>query len=240
MAVMKGILGRKLGMTQVFDDEGRAVAATLVEAGPCVVVQRKTAQRDGYDAVQLGFGAIRPKHVNQPMKGHFARAAREAAAHKDKDSEQKAAVEPCKVLVEFRLAESAGAEALEVGSQVTVDGFEVGERVNVAGTTKGKGFAGVVRRYGARGGGATHGSMFHRRPASAGATDAARVFKGTRRPGHYGAVRFTAKGLCVLEVHPEQHLMVIRGAVPGASGGLLRITVPVRRPRRQAKVKVIS
>jgi len=229
MAVVKGILGRKLGMTQIFDDEGRAVAATVVEAGPCVVVQRKTAERDGYDAVQLGYGEIREKHVNRPMKGHFEKAGRESG--------EKGGIEPRRVLAEFRLT---GYEGLEVGSEIKADAFEPGERVSVTGVTKGKGFAGVFRRYRAHGGGASHGSMFHRRPASGGATDAARVFKGTKRPGHHGAARHTTRGLRLLEVDAEKNLLVIAGAVPGANGGLLRISVPVRHPRRQARVKVVS
>jgi large subunit ribosomal protein L3 len=230
--VVKGILGRKLGMTQLFDEEGRAVDATLVEAGPCLVVQRKTVQRDGYDAIQLGYGALREKHLNRPMKGHF-----DQAAQADKSASGEPKVTPRRVLQEFRLTDYEG---LEVGGEIKADVFQPGERVSVTGTTKGKGFAGLFRRYGAHGGGATHGSMFHRRPASAGATDAARVFKGTKRPGHYGASRHTTSGLRVLEVDAEKNLLVLRGAVPGAPGGLLRITLPVRRPRRQAKAKVIS
>jgi len=224
MAVVKGILGRKLGMTQLFDEQGQVVAATIVEAGPCVVVQRRTRERDGYDAVQLGYGEIREKHVNRPMKGHFEKA-------------KAGGVTPRRVLSEFRLA---AYEGLEVGSEIKAEVFKPGERVSVAGTTKGKGFSGVFRRYRAHGGPATHGSMFHRRPASAGATDAARVFKGTKRPGHHGAKRYTTRGLRVMEVHPEKNLLVLEGAVPGANGGLLRITVPVLRPRRLARVKLIS
>ena len=224
MAVVKGILGRKLGMTQLFDEKGQVVAATVVEAGPCVVVQRKTAERDGYDAVQLGYGEVREKKVNRPMKGHFEKA-------------KQGGVTPRRVLAEFRFA---AYEGLEVGGEIKADAFQPGERVSIAGITKGKGFAGIIRRYGAHGGPATHGSMFHRRPASAGATDAARVFKGVKRPGHYGSVRRTTRGLRVVEVDAEKNLLVIRGAVPGANGALLRITVPVQHPRRQAKVKAIS
>lgn len=224
MAVVKGILGRKLGMTQVFDEQGRVATATVVQAGPCVVVQRKTAERDGYDAIQLGYGEVRESRVNRPLRGHFEKA-------------KEGGVPLRRVLSEFRLA---AYEGLEVGSEIKADLFQAGERVSVTGTTKGKGFAGLFRRYGAHGGPATHGSMFHRRPASAGATDAARVFKGTKRPGHMGSVRRTVKGLRIIEVDAEKNLLLIEGAVPGANGGLLRVTLPVQHPRRPAKVKLIS
>jgi len=224
MAVVKGILGRKLGMTQLFDEQGRVVTATVVEAGPCVVVQRKTAERDGYDAVQLGYGEVRESRVNRPLKGHFEKA-------------KQGGVAPRRVLSEFRLT---AYEGLEVGSEIKADVFQAGERVSVTGTTKGKGFAGMFRRYGAHGGPAAHGSMFHRKAASAGATDAARVFKGVKRPGHMGSVRRTVKGLRIFQVDEAKNLILIEGAVPGANGGLVRITLPVRHPRRLARVKLVS
>ena len=221
MPVAKGIIGLKLGMTQLFDAQGRAIPVTVIEAGPCTVVQRKTAERDGYDALQLGFGAIRERLVNEPAKGHFKRAG----------------VEPKRRLGEFRLTDC---DRFQVGGEVRAELFEVGERVNVTAISKGKGFAGVMKRYGWHGGGASHGSMHHRQPASGGATDAARVFPGTGKPGHMGAARVTVKALEVFRVDSERNLLIVRGAVPGPPGGVVRVTTPPARPKRVAKRKVVG
>ncbi|PZN09397.1 MULTISPECIES: 50S ribosomal protein L3 [Thermaerobacter] len=201
-----GLLGRKLGMTQIFDDEGRAVPVTVIQAGPCVVVQTRTKERDGYRAVQLGFGEIKPRKVNKPMAGHF----------------RKAGVEPVRVLREFRVDDD---EPLpEVGQQVTVDLFKAGEYVDVTGTSKGKGFLGPIARHGFGRGPMSHGSKYHRGPGSLGpSTDPARVFKGRKMAGRAGHQRVTVRGLQVVRVDPERNLLLVKGAVPGPRGGLVAI-----------------
>lgn len=199
---MKAILGRKLGMTQVFDDQGRVIPVTVIEAGPCTVVQKKSQATNGYDAVQLGFIDLPERKVNRPMKGHF----------------DKAGVTPKRYLREVR-----GMTELQVGDEVRVDIFAPGELVDVTGTSKGKGFQGVIKRYHWHGGPQTHGSMVHRKPQSSGSTDPARVFKGTGKPGHMGNERVTVKRLQVVRVIPERNLLLVKGAVPGARGGLLYI-----------------
>ena len=206
-----GILGRKIGMTQVFDDDGRVVPVTVLKAGPCVVVQRKSASRDGYEAIQVGLvDYLREKLVNKPAKGHFA----------------KAGVEPVRYLREFRLA--PGEEGLQPGDRILAEHFRPRERVDVLGVSKGKGFQGVVKRHNFHGGGATHGSMFHRAPGSIGQSAyPARVFKGVRLPGRMGGKRVTVQGLEIVEVHPDDDVILVRGAVPGARGGY----VAIRRAR---------
>lgn len=203
--MVDGILGKKLGMTQVFDETGRLVPVTVIEAGPCVVTQIKTVERDGYQAVQLGFGDIKESRLNKPIKGHLARAG----------------APPKRYLREVP-AESI--DDVQVGQEIRADIFSPGEIVKVSGISKGKGFAGAVKRYHFRGGPMTHGSMIHRKPQSAGATDAARTFKGVRRPGHMGARRVTQRGLTVHRVDASRNLILIKGAVPGATGGLVTIT----------------
>lgn len=198
------ILGKKIGMTRIFDDEGREVAVTVIQAGPCVVVQRKTVGTDGYEAIQLGFEEKKRSRTNSPMTGHF----------------ESRNISPKRHLREFRVGAD---EAYEVGSEVTVDVFEVGQMIEVVGTSKGKGFAGGIKRYHFVGGPASHGSKVHRSPMSGGATDAARVFKGTRKPGHMGDARVTQKGLTVVDVDPSRNLLVVKGAVPGGANGLLEI-----------------
>lgn len=215
------MLGKKLGMTQLFDEEGKATPATAIKAGPCVVLRKREAADGAVQAVQMGFHEVKESRVNKPTKGHFA----------------KAGVQPMRYLAEFRLAE---AEGLEPGAQVTVGIFKPGDRVSVTGISKGRGFAGGVKRHGFHGGGGSHGSMSHRRPAASGATGPARVFPGTKKPGHMGAARVTVKGLQVVHVDEERNLLVLRGAVPGPVGGLVRITQPVVRPRRSHKVKIVS
>lgn len=203
--MVPGLLGRKLGMTQAFTPEGEVVPLTVVEAGPCPVVQKKTAQQDGYDALQLGFSAQKARRTTRPRRGHFA----------------KAGVEPTRHLREFR---TVGVSDLEVGQVVKVDVFSRGERVDVVGTSKGKGFQGGVKRHHWRGGPATHGSMFHRAPGSVGASSQpGHVLKGHPLPGHMGDQRTTVLRLKVFDVVPSRNLLLLEGAVPGARGGLLEI-----------------
>ena len=205
MAV-QGIIAKKLGMTQVYAEDGQAVPVTVLQAGPCVVVQCKSKQKDGYSAVQLGLVEERKtKHVTKPMQGHF----------------KKAGLPPCRVLREFRVAD--GAE-LKVGDKVSVALFAPGDSINVTGTSKGKGFQGVVKRHHFRGGAATHGSMFHRAPGSIGASAyPSRVLKGMRGAGHMGLERVTVRNLQVVRVDAERNLLVLQGSVPGAGGGYLVI-----------------
>lgn len=199
-----GLLGKKVGMTRIFDEAGAAIPVTVVEAGPCVVVQRKTTETDGYEAVQLGYEPVKPSRLNQPELGHFLSRN----------------VQPQRYLREFRLT---GGEELEPGAQVTVEMFAEGQMVEITGTGKGRGFQGGVRRHGFHGGPASHGSKVHRAPQSAGATDAQRVFPGKRSPGHMGAERTTSKGLRVVKVDAERNVLLIKGSVPGPRGGLLEI-----------------
>jgi large subunit ribosomal protein L3 len=205
---MKGILGKKVGMTQIFDERGEVIPVTVIEAGPCFVAQIKTVERDGYSAVQLGFEETKPKRLTQPQLKHLQKSDLPALRH----------------LREFRLQETDLA-SLEEGQKVTVDVFAEGEYVDVTGTSKGKGFAGVVKRYGFRGGPKTHGQSDRlRAPGAIGAcTTPGRVFKGKRMPGRMGGERVTAQGLRVVMVDPERNLLVVRGAVPGAKNGLLMV-----------------
>ena len=213
MAV-NGIIGIKLGMTRVFADDGAAVPCTVVQAGPCVVVQRRTKQTDGYDAVQLGFVEfVKPQRISKPMTGHF----------------KKADVAPMRMLREIRLEESA--DESKVGDRVLVDRFAPGELVDVTGVSKGKGFQGGVKRWHYRGGDATHGSMFHRAPGGIGASSfPSRVWPGQHFPGHMGHERKTVKNLRVVKVDNEENLLLVRGAVPGPTGCYLLI-----RKSRQGK-----
>jgi len=214
-SVQKALLGRKIGMTQLFAEDGRAVPVTVISAGPCVVVQRKTADREGYEAVQLGYEDLtKGRRLNRPRAGHFRRAGEKA----------KKEIAPCRHLVEFRFADC---DAYQVGDSIAADVFEVGERVDVVGTSKGRGFAGMHKRHGHHGGPASHGSMSHRRPGSGGATDGARVFKGTKKPGHMGNARTTVKRLRVHMVDADKGLIAVEGAVPGPNGGLLMVWRPV-------------
>ena len=205
MQIGIGLLGRKVGMTQVFDQEGRAVPVTVVEAGPCPIVQRKSAERDGYEAVQIGYLPVKPKRVSKPASGHFA----------------KANVAPLRYLQEMRLHSAA---EYQVGQTLTVDLFTEGEEVVVTGKSKGRGFQGGVKRWGYRGGAKSHGSMFHRAPGSIGASSfPSRVFKGHRMPGRMGGDRVTIRGCRVVRRDPGRNLLLIHGALPGPQGGLLII-----------------
>lgn len=202
---MSGIIGRKLGMTQIFDEAGSVVPVTVIEAGPCPVVQVRTEEKDGYTAVQLGFGAQKDKRATRAEKGHAVKAGLDAAPA---------------VLKEFRFS-----EAPEVGSAVTVEGFDKGGRVKVTGVTKGRGFQGVMKRHGFSGGRASHGATrIHRAPGSIGAgTNPSRVIKGKRMPGHMGHEQQTVRNLLVARVDAERNLLYVRGAVPGPVNGYVFI-----------------
>lgn len=206
MAV-NGILGIKLGMTQVFTDDGTSVPCTVLQAGPCVVVERRTKDKHGYDAVQLGLVEfIKPQRVNKAMTGHF----------------KKAGVAPMRFLGEFRIEESK--DETKTGDRVLVDRFAVGEFVDVAGISKGRGFAGGVKRWHYRGGDASHGSMFHRAPGGIGASSfPSRVWKNQHFPGHMGNVRKTSKNLRVVKIDADENLLLVRGAVPGPAGAYIYI-----------------
>lgn len=206
MAV-NGILGIKLGMTQVYAEDGTAVPCTVLQAGPCVVVQRRTKDKDGYDAVQLGLVEfIKPQRVAKPMTGHF----------------KKAGVAPMRLLREIRVEDSK--DESKAGDRVLVDGFKVGEYVDVTGVSKGRGFQGGVKRWHYRGGDATHGSMFHRAPGGIGASSfPSRVWPGQHFPGHMGNERTTSKNLRIVTVDAEENLMLVRGAVPGPNGAYIFI-----------------
>ncbi len=201
---VQGIIGRKVGMTQVYAEDGRAYPVTVIAAGPCVVVQRKSRQKDGYSAVQLGLvEARKAKRVTKPMKGHF----------------DKAALPPCRVLREFRVDD--GAE-LKVGDKISVGQFVAGDFVSVSGVSRGHGFQGVVKRHHFRGGAATHGSMFHRAPGSIGASAfPSRTLKGMKAAGHMGVDRVTVRNLQVVRVDAGNNLLVVRGSVPGAGGAIV-------------------
>lgn len=205
----KGILGIKLGITQVFDEEGRLVPVTAIEAGPCVVVQKKTKDNDGYTAVQLGFGDIRESLLTRPERGHFKRVQ----------------VKPRRYLREFRVKDDS---PYSVGDDVKVDIFDKGDLVDVVGTSLGKGFAGVIKRWNFRRGAMAHGSMYHRRVGTLGATDQARVFKGKRMPGRMGARRVTIQNLEVVKVDPERNLLLVKGSIPGRRGALLLVKESVK------------
>jgi large subunit ribosomal protein L3 len=202
--MVNGLIAKKIGMTQLVKDDGTMVPVTIVQAGPCVVVQKKTALKDGYDAVQLGFVEfIKPKNVNKPMTGHF----------------KKANSAPARILREMR---TNGDAALNPGDKVMVDMFNANEKVHVVGTSKGRGFAGFVKRHHFGGGRASHGSMFHRAPGSIGASAyPSRVLKGMRMAGHLGAARITVQNIRVERVDQENNLLYLRGAVPGPDGGYL-------------------
>lgn len=209
--MQKCIIGKKIGMTQLFDEAGNVVPVTVVEAGPCVVVQKKTTENDGYEAVQLGFGAVSDKRVNKPMKGHFA----------------KADVALKKTLREFRLDDCS---VLNVGDLIKADTFAAGDKVDVCGTSKGKGYAGGIKRWGLHRLRMTHGTgPVHRHAGSNGSTtDPSRVQKGKKLPGHMGVERVTIQNLAVVKVDAENNLIAVRGAVPGPKGGIVYITNAVK------------
>jgi large subunit ribosomal protein L3 len=207
----KGVLGEKLGMTQVFDDEGRMVPVTVVQAGPCVVTKVRTSESDGYPAVQLGYGQIDPRKVNKPRTGHF----------------EKAGVTPRRYLVELRTDD---ASEYDLGQEITVEVFEAGARIDVTGTSKGKGTAGVMKRHGFKGLGASHGTQRkHRSPGSiGGCATPGRVFKGMRMAGRHGNARTTVQNLTVHAIDAEKGLLLIKGAIPGPNGGLVLVRTSVK------------
>lgn len=208
----KGLIGKKLGMTQVFSDEG-AIPVTVIEAGPCVVIQKKSAGKDGYEAIQVGFGRKRPKNVTKPLQGHFKKADKGLFRY----------------LKEFRVESS---DEYELGSELTTEIFEVGDYVDITGTSKGRGFAGVVKRHGFGGGRATHGSMFHRAPGSIGASaDPSRVLKGRKLPGHMGDRSVTVQNLTVLGIRPEMNIILVKGAVPGTNNGIVLIRESIKKAK---------
>ena len=208
--MQKAILAKKLGMTQIFDEAGKVIPVTVVEAGPNAVIQKKTVENDGYEAVQVGFVDLKDKKANKPVKGHFA----------------KAGVAPKKYVKELRLDDVSG---LNVGDEIKADIFAAGDKVDVAGISKGKGYAGTIKRWGQHRGPMTHGSGYHRGPGSMGmCSDPGRVFKGKRLPGHMGVERVTIQNLAVVRVDADKNIVLIKGAVPGPKGGLLIIKNTVK------------
>ncbi|HEY5498241.1 MAG TPA: 50S ribosomal protein L3 [Syntrophales bacterium] len=206
----KGLIGRKLGMTQVFTEDGEAMPATVIEVEPSVVIQKKTVQREGYDAVQIGCSRVKQKHVTKPLQGHF----------------QKADKGLFRILRELR----GDVSGYELGQEVRVDIFKPGDYVDITGTSKGKGFAGVVKRHGFRGGRATHGSMFHRAPGSIGASaEPSRVFKGRKLPGQMGCERNTVQNMQVLVVRPEDNAILVKGSIPGGKQGVVLIRQAIKK-----------
>ena len=207
----KGIIGKKIGMTQVFDEQGHVIPVTVIQAGPCVVVQKKTEEKDGYNSVQLGYGALKEKHATKPLQGHFKAAG----------------VELQKVLREFRLEDAA---SMNVGDVVDVDTFAAGESVDVTGISKGKGYAGTIKRYNGHRTPMTHGGgPVHRHAGSMGACSSpSRIFKGKKMPGHMGAERVTVQNLDVVKVDTENHLLVVKGAIPGPKGSVVTVKNTVK------------
>ena len=208
--MQKGLIGKKIGMTQLFDENGKVIPVTVVEAGPCTVVQKKTIENDGYAAVQVGFGDVKVTKVNKPMAGHF----------------KKADVAPKKVLKEFRLADT---ESVNVGDILKADIFAVGDRVDVVGTSKGKGTAGVIKRWNFSRLKESHGTgPVHRHGGSLGVIDPARIFKGKKMAGHLGAEKVTVQNLDIVKVDVENNLIAIKGAIPGPKNGIVVIADAVK------------
>ena len=206
----KGLIGKKIGMTQLFDENGKVIPVTVVEAGPCTVVQKKTIENDGYEAIQVGFGDVKVQRVNKPMAGHF----------------KKADVAPKKVLKEFRLENMAD---VNVGDILKVDTFAVGDRVDVVGTSKGKGTAGVIKRWNFSRLKETHGTgPVHRHGGSLGVIDPARIFKGKKMAGHLGTEKVTVQNLDIVKVDVENNLIAIKGAIPGPKNGIVVIADSVK------------
>jgi len=207
--ISKAILAKKLGMTQIFDNKGEALPVTVVEAGPCVVVQKKTVENDGYGAVKVGFGDVKESRLTKPAAGHF----------------KKNQLKPKKYMREFKIQD---AEKFNVGDEIKADIFQPGDRIDVVGITKGKGYAGGIKRWNFNRGPMSHGSMYHRRPGAGGATDPARVFKGKKMAGHLGAEQVTVQNLEVVKVDPDKNLLLIKGSVPGPKKSLLFIKNTVK------------
>ena len=210
--MQKFMVGKKLGMTQIFAENGKVVPVTVIEAGPCVVTMKKTVENDGYEAVQVGFGDISPKAVNKPRKGHFAKAG---VANK-------------RVLKEFRISDMSG---VNVGDLVKADTFETGDKVDVVGTSKGKGYAGTIKRWNGHSLRATHGSgPVHRHAGSMGAcSDPSRIMKGKKMPGHLGMERVTVQNLEVVKIGLDNNLIALKGAIPGPKGGIVYLSDSVKK-----------
>ena len=207
---MKTIIGKKVGMTQIFDEKGKVIPVTVIEAGPCLVAQVKSVETDGYNAIQLGFGDVKESKLNKPEKGHFAKAKLALKKH----------------LREFRLDSVDG---VNVGDEIKVDTFQAGDKIDVQGTSKGKGFQGVIKRHGQSRGPMGHGSMYHRRPGSMGPTSTpGRVFKGKKLPGHMGRVTVTIQNLDVVKVDLDKNAILVKGSVPGAKGAILKLKTSVK------------
>ena len=206
---MKAIIGKKVGMTQIFDEKGYVIPVTVIEAGPCLVAQVKSEEIDGYNAVQLGFGEVKDKHINKPEKGHFEKSKLSAKKH----------------LREFR----ADSIDVKVGDEVKADVFEAGDKIDVQGTSKGKGFQGVIKRHGQHRGPMGHGSMYHRRPGSMGSTSTpGRVFKGKKLPGHMGVQKITIQNLEIIKVDMDKNVLLVKGSVPGPKGAILKLKSSVK------------
>ena len=206
----KAIIGKKIGMTQIFDEKGLVIPVTVIEAGPCIVAQVKTVETDGYNAIQLGYGDVKENRINRPEKGHFTKAKLALKKH----------------LREFRVSEIAD---VTVGNEIKADVFEAGDKIDVQGTTKGKGFQGVIKRHGQSRGPMGHGSMYHRRPGSMGSTSTpGRVFKGKKLPGHMGVQTVTIQNLDVVKVDLDKNVILVKGSVPGAKGAILKIRKTVK------------
>ena len=206
----KGLIGKKIGMTQIFNEEGKVIPVTVIEAGPCVVSQVKTEETDGYNSIQLGFGAIKESKVNKPERGHFT----------------KANIAPARYLREFRVD---SIEDVKVGDELKADIFMAGDKIDIQGTSKGKGFQGVIKRHGQHRGPMGHGSMYHRIPGSMGSTSTpGRVFKGKKLPGHMGAETVTIQNLEVIKVDLDKNIILVKGSVPGAKGSILKIKSSVK------------
>lgn len=207
---MKTLIGKKVGMTQIFDETGKVIPVTVIEAGPCLVAQVKSVETDGYNAIQLGYGDVKESKLNKPEKGHFAKAKLDLKKH----------------LREFRMDSIDG---VNVGDEIKVDTFAVGDRIDVQGTSKGKGFQGVIKRHGQSRGPMGHGSMYHRRPGSMGPTSTpGRVFKGKKLPGHMGRVTVTIQNLDVVKVDLDKNAILVKGSVPGAKGAILKLKTSVK------------
>ena len=208
--MQKGLIGRKVGMTQIFDEEGKVIPVTAIEVGPCTVTQIKTVEQDGYTAVQLGFGEVKERKLNKPELGQLS----------------KNKLAPKKYLREFRLD---SVEGMKVGDELKADVFAVGDKVDVQGTSKGKGFQGVIKRHGQSRGPMGHGSMYHRRPGSMGPTSTpGRVFKGKKLPGHMGAQTISIQNLEVIRVDLDKNVILVKGSVPGAKGAILKLKSSVK------------
>lgn len=205
----KAILARKVGMTQVYDEQGRVVPVTVLEAGPCRVIQVKSMENDGYNSIQMGFIPKKEQRVNQPLKGHFKRAK----------------VQPLRYLREFRVVDPS---AYTPGQEIKADTFSAGEYVDVSATSRGKGFAGSIKKMGFGRGPKTHGSHYHRGPGSLGAVAPARVFKGRKLPGRMGGRRSTVQRLYVVDIDAEKNILLVRGSIPGPRGGLVEIKAAVK------------